>query len=242
VDRDAQIIENLRTLREIAIEESGLKLAEIDPLSVYTSYPFPLVWQFKEIPLDHGRVEFSHNDVPMPHWNDLTIRLKVELFLLLCEEWDDLLYTFNPHIHPELIKELRGKILVSELRGRAKRRLSRLGNLPKHHFFVVESHNSKGEPVRPHIHGMAMVENAKQAKAVRLAMGKAAGQDQKGRGKLPSGNSGTFYYYQKGKSWGGYILKNVHKPSAHSIRRSFVFSRPAIQATRSFYNYITGQI
>ena len=240
--RDAKILEDLRNLREIAAEESGSTASTLAPLSVYSTYPFPLMWQMKETVNSMGFIEYNYNSLPMPHWNDLTTRLKIELFQILCDEWENLLFTFNPHIHPDLLTELKGKELVSELRQRAKRRLTRLGELPKHHFFVVETHNGKGDLVRPHIHGMAMVADDKQAQAVKIAMGKAAGQDQKGRGKLPSGNSGKFYYHKIGKSWAGYILKSIDKPSPISERRVFVFSRPAVRVTREFYNFITGQV
>lgn len=237
--RDTAILEYLRVARELAKEELGECAG---PLSVYSStYLFPIRFQIVENETGKGYVTYKYNSVPMPHWNDLTIRLKVELFQMLCEEWDKSLYTFNPHIHPDLLSELAGKDLVAALRERTKRRLDRIGRLPRCHFFVVEGHDGKGVPKRLHIHGMAAVEDERQANAVRLAMGRAAGQDEKRRSKLPSGNHGKFYRYEAGKSWAGYILKNIDREHHSISRRKFVFSRAAVQVTREFYNFITGR-
>lgn len=239
--RDALILEYLRTVRDIAKAEMVAKGVRLQPLSVYSSSVYPLTFQFKEKMEKGGGVIYDYKREKMPQWKDLTECAKIEIFQLFCEEWKDCLYTFNPKIHPDLISELSGKDLVSGLRSRAKRRLDRLGELPMHYCFVVEGHDAKGALVGLHLHGMAMVEDRTQAEQVKLAMGRAAGQEVRGRGKLPSGNLGRFYYYKEGKSWAGYITKSMGRRHPKIGRRSLVFSRPAVQLTREFYEYITGQ-
>jgi hypothetical protein len=241
IDRDALIVEYLRTIRDIAKSEMPKSGASIEPLSVYNTQYFPLRYQFKEVRKENGRIQAVTDRHPMPEWKDLTTRAKVELFQLLCEEWGNILYTFNPKIHPDLERELHGKDVVKAIGRRVKRQLAPLGHLPQHHFFIVEGHDGKGAPVKLHIHGMAVVESEAQAIAVKSAVGKAAGQDTKGRRKLPSGNHGRFYYYESGKSWAGYITKNVERRDPRISRRSYVFSRLAVQISREFYEIITGQ-
>jgi hypothetical protein len=241
IERDALLLEYLRTIRDIAKSELLESGASIEPLSVYNTEYFPLSFQFNEVKLQDGRILAVTDRYPMPEWKDLTIRAKVELFQLLGEEWENSLYTFNPKIHPDLERELSGTDFVSAIRRRVKRRLAPIGRLPQHYFFVVEAHDGKGAPVKLHVHGMAVVESEAEANAVKSAMGKAAGQDTQGRKKLPSGNRGQFYYYEAGKSWAGYITKNVGRRDPRIKRRSYVFSRPAVQISRQFYEFITGQ-
>lgn len=241
MERDALNLEYLRVVRNVAkaeIVESGYAL---EPLSVYSSNYFPLRFQFREKTISDGNIKASYLRYPMPEWKDLTIKGKLDIFCLYCEEWDNSLYTFNPKIHPDLIDSLKAAAVVRELGRRTQRRLRKLGNLPRRHFFIVEARNKVGAPVSPHIHGMAMVEDDRQAKAVKDAMGRAAGQEEKGRGKLPSGNLGRFHYYEEGKSWTGYITKNLANGRSDFGRQAYVFSREANQISRAFYEFITGK-
>jgi hypothetical protein len=216
-------------------------VTDYEQLSVYSTYYFPLSFQFEEDHLANGMTRYHYDRRIMPEWKDLTNTMKLDMFLLNCEEKFGSLYTFNPHIHPELLIELEGKDLVTELGKRMARYLGVLGEEPKHYAFVVEGHGKDGKPTRPHVHGMAMVRDEKQADAVRLAVGKAAGQDIKGRGKLPSGNQGRFYAFVEGKSWSGYMSKNIAKDIPNVNRRPIVISRVATQVCRSFYNYVVGR-
>lgn len=247
--RDSLILGDLRALRDIARAEIVASGGKIEPLSVYGSVYFPLIHQMREKPtkIDNGFVKgvdgirFECDSMNMPQWKDLSMPMKMELFQLLCEEHGKCLYAFNPKIHPDLLKELKGKDLVSSIRQRMKAELDRLGDLPRHHIFVVEGHSRAGLSVDLHIHGMAMVSDAMQAKEMMRATGRAAGQEVKGRGKLASGNSGKFCYYEKGKSWVRYITKSSAKSLPGVSRRHEVFSRPAVQKTKEFYEFVTGQ-
>lgn len=247
--RDSLILGDLRALRDIARAEIVASGRKIEPLSVYTSVYFPLIHQMREKPtkIDNGFVKgvdgirFECDSMNMPQWKDLSMPMKMELFQLLCEEHGKCLHTFNPKIHPDLLKELMGKDVVSSIRQRIKAELDRLGELPKHHVFVVEGRSKAGLARDLHIHGMAMVSDTQQASEMVRATGRAAGQEVKGRGKLASGNRGEYCYYEKGKSWVRYITKNSGKAVPGVSRRHEVFSRPAVQMTKEFYELVTGQ-
>lgn len=241
IRRDEICLEYLRTVRDLAAEEMRRNGVHPEPLSVYSTDYFPLSFQFKEKPMRDGKVKVEYNRSYMPQWKDLTLRAKLEVFQLLCEEWPKRLYTFNPKVHPELEKELSGRDIVTIIRKRASARLEKLEPFSKHYFFVVEGHDRQGKKVPLHIHGMAVVEDESQAEEVKIAMGQAAGQDANGRKKLPSGNRGQFYYHEKEKSWSGYIIKNVGRSHPLLRDKNYVFSRPAVQITREFYEMITGQ-
>lgn len=235
------ILEYLRTVRDLSRAEMMSAGTKPAPLSVYDSYYFPLRFQFIEINKSNGKIKYIYNKISMPQWKDLSNYMKIELFQLMCEDLDESLYSFNPKIHPDLVAELKGKDLVAALARRMRRELVRLGDKPRHHVFVVEGHDRKGGATDLHIHGMAMVEGKGQAHDVLRASGRAAGQDVKGRGRLPSGNSGEFCYYVVGKSWARYMTKNVDRVHSAITRRSVVFSRRAIQLTKAFYERVTGQ-
>lgn len=236
--RDKLSLEYLRHVRDLAKTEMA---GPLPPFTVYYSPYFPIFHQFQEILVDMGRVKYEYQKLPMPRWNDLLIETKVSLFQLMCEEWNNSLYAFHIKIHPDLIKDVSDEILIQRMSKRVRLRLNALGNLPCRHFFVVEVHSKEGEAVAPHIHGMAMVEDEKQACAVKEAMKEAAGQNSGGRKSLHKGSKGEFCYYKTGKSYPGYILKHKKKGAEKFGRKPYVFSRPANQMTHSFYEFITGQ-
>lgn len=241
VRRDALNLEYLRFVRDEAKPDVIAIGPDYEPLSVYNTYHYPLEHQFEEVNLQNGYTIYYVNRKVMPQWKDLTHKMKIDMFLMLCEEQEQSLYTFNPHIHPDLISELKGKDIVSSLGKRMSRYMRKLGAAPMHYAFVVEVHGKGGEATRPHIHGMALVNDIKQGDAVRLAAGMAAGQDVKGRGKLASGNQGRFYQYIAGKSWSSYISKNFNRTHPDVNRHPLVFSRNAKAISRAFYNQIVGR-
>lgn len=240
IRRDALTVEYLRTVRDLAKADLGVSRESYEPLSVYSTIYFPMKFQFEEIQIGSG-IAYKYVRRPMPSWKDLTSQAKIEIFQLLCEEWGQCLYAFHPKVHPELQKELEGQDIVSIIRKRAKRRLEKLGELPNRYVFVVEAHDRLGCPTGTHIHGLAMVEDDAQAKAVKSAMGNAAGQDDKGRSKLPSGNRGEFCYFKEGKSFPKYIMKNADKGSKTFGRKPIVFSRAANRMAHDFYDFVTGR-
>lgn len=237
--RDTLSLEYLRYVRDLAKSEMACPLK---PFTVYSSSYFPIAHQFKERIDKDGKVKYEYQKLPMPSWNNLLIETKVSLFQLMCEEWNKSLYAFHIKMHPDLIKDWLDENIIPKMTKRVRRRLNALGNLPRRHFFVVEAHNKEGEAVAPHIHGMAMVEDEKQACAVKEAMKEAAGQNSGGRKSLHKGSKGEFCYYKVGKSYSDYILKHKKKGAEKFGRKPYVFSRPAQQMTRSFYEFITGQI
>lgn len=236
--RDTLTLEYLRFVRDLAKSEMT---GPLDPFTVYSSPYFPILHQFKENIQKNGIIKYEYNKSPMPSWNDLLINTKVSLFQLMTEEWDNSLYAFHIKIHPDLIEDVSDENIIRRVAKRTRLRFNALGNLPRHHFFVVEGHSKGGEAVAPHIHGMAMVENEKQAGAVKEAMKDAAGQNSGGRKRLHKGGKGEFCYYEAGKSYPGYMLKHKVKGAKMFGRKPYVFSRPANQMTRSFYEFITGQ-
>lgn len=241
IQRDRLNLEYLRHCRDEAMAVFDLDRSRDGPLSVYDTRYFPIYYQFKEEKNDIGKIRYSYNEYKMPDWNDITNEMKLGLLQLASEEWGECLFTFNPHIHEELLRELYGRDRVKSLAKRMARYLKGLGYAPSHYAFVVEEHGKNGKPTRLHIHGMALVSNDRQAKAVTEAAAKAAGQIVKGRGKLPSGSHGRFCYFEPGKSLGGYMLKNADKRLKASKRRNLVISREATQFIRIFYNRITGR-
>ncbi len=236
--RDTLSLEYLRYVRDLAKSEMASPSL---PFTVYSSPYFPLSYQFKEKIHKDGKVSYEYHESPMPSWNDLLIKTKVSLFQLMSEEWNKSLYAFHIKIHPDLIKDWSDESIIHRMGKRVRRRLNALGHLPSRHFFVVEAHSKEGEAVAPHIHGMAMVGDENQARAVKEAMKEAAGQNSGGRKSLHKGSKGEFCYHKTGKSYPGYMLKHKKKGAMMFGRKSYVFSRPANQMTRSFYEFITGQ-
>lgn len=235
-ERDTLTLEYLRCVRDLARAEISSKL---EPLTVYSSSYFPIPFQFRERIGHDGKLECEYNTLPMPHWNDLLIQTKVSLFQLMCEEWPESLYAFHIKIHPDLIKDWPDGSVVSRMNKRVRLRLNALGRLPSRHFFVVEAHSKEGEEVAPHIHGIAMVEGKKQTFDLMEAMKQAAGQSSAGRGRLHKGSKGEFCYFKAGKSLPRYMLKHTKKGAKKFQRKPYVFSRPANQMTRAFYEFIT---
>lgn len=236
VERDQLNLEYLRCVRDVAKSEMRQPAT---PLSVYSSSSFPLSFQFKEAIGTDGRVKYSYNTLPMPSWNDLNIDTKVSLFQMFSEEWPECLYAFHIKIHHDLHHSLGDAGLVKMINKRIKSKLSSLGELPRHYFFVVETHDRDGKEVLPHLHGVAMVEDEKQALAVKKAIAEAAGQGSGGRPKLHKGSKGEFCYFEPGKSFPRYMLKQKAKGAKAFGRKPYVFSRKANQVTRDFYEFIT---
>lgn len=236
VERDTLSLEYLRCVRDVARAKIS---PEAEPFTVYSSSYFPILYQFRERLRKDGSFKYEYNKLPMPKWNDLLIETKVSLFQFMCEEWNDSLYAFHIKIHPDLICGWSDKVMIKKLNKRVRVRLNALGNLPSRHFFIVEAHSKEGEAVAPHIHGMAMVEDKKQALELTEAMRQAAGQSSGGRGRLHKGSKGEFCYFKTGKSFPRYMLKHTKKGSDRFGRKPYVFSRSANQMTRGFYEFIT---
>jgi hypothetical protein len=242
--RDREILDYLRTVRDLTREELADTGAESGGLSVYvySTPPFPLTrqarWREKG-----NEYEIMLNDRWMPQWKELTTWLKVHLFVLWAEEFPNNLHTFNIKLHHNLEKRwLRERRNVGELlRDRTRREIDKVGGKNRPFIFVVEGIAKATKlPIGLHTHGGAVILDQKDGKAILAAAGRAAGQGLKGYKRTPKAVEGKLYTRQ-GTVWASYIQKFVDKKDERLLGKRVYMSRAAVQVTREFWNEITGQ-
>jgi hypothetical protein len=210
----------------------------IEPLSVYMGKPGN---PFNET-LAPFPVGTQPNKRPMPQWNDLSAWMKVQLSVMLLHQWT--FQTFNIHIDPKLEKQWlnEGRDVREVMRDRLRRELDRHLAPRREFFFVVEgwSKHTKA-PTRLHIHGAAAIYESGDGEKIEAAAARAAGQGLRGRKYQPRAvHSDPFT--RAGPAYINYLFKSVNRRDARLPERRLTMSRSVVNATRDFWNTITGKI
>lgn len=126
----------------------------IEPLSVYLGKPGH---RYNKV-LTPFPVGQQLNGGAMPQWHDLSPWLKMQLAVMLLDQWQ--FQTFNIHIHRDLeedwVKEERN--VRATMRDRLRRELDKIVRPGLEHFFVIEGWSKKDKkPTLLHIHGGAAI-------------------------------------------------------------------------------------
>lgn len=237
--RDVEIYRKLRRLKALGISWHNNMRVPIEPLSVYMGVegmkpslnkwlaPFPKRTQ------DNGR--------PMPHWNDLTLWLKVQLAVMLMDEWS--FQTFNIHIHPKLEAKLvaEGKDVRAEIRDRLRKELAVI-RPGLEHFFVIEGWSKFTKaPTILHIHGGALIDEPGDGERIKDAAMRASGQGIRGHPVTPRARHGAVFT-KAGPRYVNYLFKSVRKQDDRLEKRRLTMSRSIVDATRDFWHEITGRL
>lgn len=152
IDRDAQILENLReSYRKNRLRRGYQTALKILP-TLYCNYRGP------KFPLK------QRTGKPVPRWRSLSAWMKVQVGTLVLAEPGYML--FKIHLHDELKAELEasGKKLKDYLRDRISRCAKKQLGGPRWFFFVIEDLSADGEPTRPHAHGSIEIRPAQLPK------------------------------------------------------------------------------
>jgi hypothetical protein len=246
--RDRKIYRFLQFKVRVAKAYRSLFKRPIEPLSVYIDdqdhrhakvlSPFPI----RNLP----RAEFpqsSHR--PMPQWNDLSRWLKMQLAVMLMDEWT--FQTFNIHIHPDLEKEWvkESRDVRVMMRDRLRRELDKLVRPGLEHFFVIEGWSKLTRaPTMLHIHGAAAIYpgEPRDARNIMLAAGRAAGHGLKGYSRRKRAVHGQMFT-RAGPRYINYLLKAVNRKDDRLNDRRVTMSRSVVKATRELWEKdITGRV
>ena len=238
--RDREIYRFLRYLVTSARQRHYNVQAEIEPLSVY----LPKRDHRHHRYLNRFPVEKQVNGRPMPDWNDLSAWLKMQLAVMLLDEWE--LQTFNIHIHPDLerqwMRERRDPRVM--MRDRLRRELDRRVRSRLEHFFVIEGWSKlQKAPTLLHIHGAAAIYpgELRDARNIMIAAARAAGHGLKGYSKQPRAVNGRMFT-REGPAYINYLFKSVRRKDPRLSDRRFTMSRSATEGARELWNTITGRI
>ncbi|MFN3474445.1 MAG: hypothetical protein ACK4ZW_10430 [Blastomonas sp.] len=210
----------------------------IEPLSVYLGVAGP------NSKFNKGLAPFplrkQKNKRSWPHWNDLSLWLKVQLAVMLMDEWS--LQTFNIHIHPKLeVKWVsEEKDVRAEIRDRLRKELAVI-RPGLEHVFVVEGWSKLSKaPTILHIHGCAIIDNPGDGDRIIAAAMRAAGQGIRGHPVTRRARHGAIYT-KAGPRYVNYLLKSVRKHDDRLTKRRLTMSRSIVDATRDFWHGISGR-
>lgn len=240
--RDEILLEYLRTIRDETRRESFPEWEEFDPLSVYSIPPFPLLYQTPRIPKD-DIFKCSIPNVWMPRWKEISVWMKVHLFVMWCEEFPDNFHTFNVKVHPDLESRWtkKGCDIGKLIRDRIRKEIDKVGGKGRPFVFVLEGLGKEHRhPVPLHIHGGAIILDPEEAHRINEAVGRAAGQGLKSYKRTAKAVHGASYT-RPGTKWANYIQKFVQAKDERSLGRRVYMSQPAIRAAKELWEIATGQ-
>ena len=240
--RDRRIYRFLRVLiNSGTVWHSNLQ-EPIEPLSVYLGKPghrynkvltsFPV-----DRRLNGGQV--------MPSWDDLSSWLKMQVAVLLLDQWE--FQTFNVDIHKDLQRAWisEGRDVRATIRDRLRREFDK-GVRPKlEHFFVIEAWSKKTKaPTKLHIHGAAAIypNEPNEGSKIMDAVARAAGHGLRGYTKQSRAVNGRMFT-RDGPAYINYLFKSVRRRDDRLNERRVTMSRSVVRATRDFWEKtITGRV
>jgi hypothetical protein len=236
--RDVEIYRILRRLRARGVGWHGNLQVPIEPLSVYMGISGPKA-KFNSVLAPFPKRE-QENGRAMPHWDDLTLWLKVQLAIMLMDEWT--FQTFSIHIHPDMEAKwtTERRDVRAQVRDRLRKELATI-RPGLEHFFVVEGWSKLTKaPTRLHIHGGALIDPGEDGERIIDAAMRAAGQGQRGRPTTLRARHGAVFT-KAGPRYANYLLKSVRKKDDRLTEKRFTMSRSIVDATRDFWHEITGR-
>lgn len=211
---------------------------DLEPLSVYLGKPGnPNNDKLTEFPITK-----QANGRPMPQWEDLSGWLKMQLSVMLLNEWS--FQTFDIHLHPDLESQWvnDGRDVRTMMRDRLRRELDGLLGPRREFFFVVEGWSKQTRaPTVVHIHGAAAIYHDFDDEKIEEAAARACGHGLKGYGK----QSRAVYsqpFTREGPDYINYLFKSVRRRDDRLPDRRLTMSRSIVNATRDFWNGITGRV
>lgn len=231
--RDRRIFAKLRVLAAEGECRHERFDEPIEPLSVYYGKEDrPASWELSPFPM--GKQD---NGKPMPQWEDLSQWMKVNMGTIVCFEWD--LLTFNINLHPELEAKLveRGNVRL-ELMERVRSHVRRSLGENREYFFVIEGHQKRtAARTHLHMHGAIASYDEEEREALKVALGKAAGQGLRESKPVPrSIHSRWFTVVQA--AYSNYLFKFARRDDPRLDHRRLVMSQPMTQAATMFWNDI----
>ncbi len=210
----------------------------IEPLSVYLGIPGnPFNDALAPFP-----VRNQANGRPMPQWEDLSAWMKVQLAVMLLHEWQ--FQTFDIHLHPELERQWLAQDLDPRkmMRDRLRRELDKRLGTGREFFFVVEGWSKKTRTSTiVHIHGGAAIYEELDDEKIEDAAARACGHGIKGYSRQPRAVH-TQPFTREGPEYINYLFKAVRSRDSRLAERRLTMSRSIVNATRDFWNTITGRI
>lgn len=238
--RDRQIYRFLRATAARGRSWHNNLQEPIEPLSVYLGKPGH---RFNNA-LTRFPVRKQPNGLPMPQWDDLSSWLKMQLAVMLMDEWKFM--TFNIVIHTDLERKWldEQRDVRAVMRDRLRRELDRAVRPRLEHFFVIEGWSKRDKaPTALHIHGAAAIypDEPADARRIVLAAGRAAGHGLAGYPRQRRAVHGRMFT-RAGPAYINYLFKSVRRKDDRLNDRRVTMSRSVVSATRDFWDTITGRI
>ena len=236
--RDQEIYSFINTYVQSGWASHEALNENIEPLSVYLGKPGnPFNDTLAPFP-----VRDQANGRPMPQWNDLSAWMKVQLAVMLLHEWE--FQTFDIHLHADLENRwaVEGRDPRKMMRDRLRRELDKKLAPGREFFFVVEGWSKKTRaPTVVHIHGGAAIYEDLDDAKIEEAAARACGHGLKGYSR----QSRAVYsqpFTREGPDYINYLFKSVTRRDARLPERRLTMSRSIVNATREFWNTITGKV
>lgn len=235
--RDRKIYRILRRGRLTSEMFHRLYGEPMEPLSVYGGKPDTApTKRLTLFPIDR-----QGNGRPMPHWNDLSAWMKVQLAIMAMNNWK--VQTFNIHIHPELEQ---GWAAVDKdprvmIRDRIRREFDKQVRPRLDWFFVIEGWSAKSRSQTIlHVHGAAANFEDGDEQKIMDAVGRAAGHGINGHVVMPRAIHGRLFQRERA-GYATYLLKAARRHDDRLSRRRLTMSRSLVGGAREFWEMITGQ-
>jgi hypothetical protein len=237
LNRDRKIYRLLRRLRLTSEMFHRLYREDIEPLSVYAGKPNGS----PDKRLTVFPVRKQPNGLPMPHWNDLSAWMKVQLAVMAMNNWR--VQTFNIHIHSDLEHDwvATGRDPRKMMRDRLRKEFDRLVYPRLDWFFIIEGWSSKSSAETfLHIHGAAASFETGDDVKIMNAAGRAAGHGIKGFEDMPRAVHGRTFTRERA-GYANYLFKASKRRDDRLAERRLTMSRSMVGGARDFWNLITDQ-
>lgn len=237
LNRDRKIYRILRRGRLTSEFFHSAYREPVEPLSVYGGKPETRPGlKLTQFPIRH-----QANGRPMPHWDDLSAWMKVQLAIMAMNNWR--VHTFNIHIHPDLERAwvAAGKDPRVMMRDRIRREFDKHVHPRLDWFFIIEgwSKRTKSETLL-HVHGAAASFEPGDDKKIMDAASRAAGHGLRGFSNVPRAKHGRPFTHERA-GYADYLFKASRRGDDRLGQRRLTMSRSMVGGAREFWEMITGQ-
>lgn len=219
------------------------------PLSRYFGKPETNADKF----IAHFPLPLEKGEKSLPQWTDLSLWMKLQMSMLLMYEYASL--SFCIHVHPKLEEKWgnEGRNPTAEIRDRLRKELDRLPIESKSGvdwFFTTEGWTDENkryptgfkkiEKTFLHIHGAIALPDEVSRHDIERAVERACGHGVRGYETIPRAIRFR-EFYSEGPAFGIYILKFLKRKDERLAERRTAFSRTLTQASRDFWEGISGR-